>query len=185
MTRSTPYTETHTGGKFYFTKLDKNTYTIADIAVGLSRESRFNGQYTKDIEFYSVAEHCVLMARWCLDNDKPKFAKVALMHDAAEAYIKDLPAPLKCAMPSYKLLDDLATFSIFKQFKLEYFLNHPFINKLDVLMLNAEREQIMVDTGNDWLLPYDEALDIKVRGWLPGRARYEFINMYYTLWGVE
>ncbi len=74
-----------------------------DIAVGLSRECRFGG-HTK--RFYSVAEH----AMWCADRalelfpDKKYIAFKLLMHDAHEAYLKDIPSPVKSLIPAYEYL---------------------------------------------------------------------------------
>lgn len=65
-----------------------------DIAFGLARECRFQGGCRK---FYSVAEHSVWVARQAADR-YPQFPYLpfkALMHDAHEAYIKDIPSPLK------------------------------------------------------------------------------------------
>src|SRR5262249_40410739 len=61
---------------------------IEDIAQGLAHECRFNGHVR---EFYSVAEHCVRVS-WLVPQ---AFALEGLLHDASEAYLKDVPSPLK------------------------------------------------------------------------------------------
>ena len=48
------------GNKFRYRELEDNIFTIDDIARSLSRMPRYAG-HTK--EFYSVAEHCVLMSK--------------------------------------------------------------------------------------------------------------------------
>lgn len=63
---------------------------IDDIVNGLSRVQRFGGQINGK-EFYSVAEHSVLVSRLCVPNN----AILGLMHDASEAYIGDIVTPLK------------------------------------------------------------------------------------------
>lgn len=83
--------------------LDPNPMDIfpMDIAMGLARACRFAG-HTKS--FYSVAEH----SDWCRQqvelrypgNDALAFA--ALMHDAHEFILGDVPTPLKNIMPEYE-----------------------------------------------------------------------------------
>ncbi len=73
---------------------------VRDVALGLSRQSRYNG-FT--IKYYSVAEHCVLVAAHLMKVYKnPELAMLGLLHDAAEAYVGDLVAPIKEFMPLYK-----------------------------------------------------------------------------------
>jgi uncharacterized protein len=59
---------------------------------------RFSGQCPY---FYSVAEHCVYVA-----NALPPCLKLeGLLHDASEAYLADLPKPVKMGLPDYNLLE--------------------------------------------------------------------------------
>lgn len=61
---------------------------LEDIAHSLAYQCRFQGHVKK---FYSVAEHCIHVSL----KVPRRFAPQALMHDAAEAYLTDLPRPLK------------------------------------------------------------------------------------------
>jgi len=65
---------------------------IPDIAMGLSMLCRFRGMTGK---FYSVAEHSVLVARHFLLTGFPDLARLALLHDAHEAYTGDVVSPQK------------------------------------------------------------------------------------------
>lgn len=67
---------------------------IVDIARGLSNLCRFGGQLKR---FYSVAEHSI----WVSKMVPPDLALQALMHDAPEAYLVDLPTPIKRNLPLY------------------------------------------------------------------------------------
>ena len=66
---------------------------LADIAVALGRLCRFNGHGR---EFYSVAEHSFHVARLVDEN----LRVYGLLHDAHEAYVGDMIAPLKAHLGS-------------------------------------------------------------------------------------
>jgi uncharacterized protein len=89
--------------------LHNNTWDIEDIAVGLSRQCRYNGQYPIGKGFYSVAEHSTNLVYYLVDNytdvtrDELLFA---LLHDASEAYLSDIITPFKALIPEYKSIED-------------------------------------------------------------------------------
>ena len=81
---------------------------IEDIAHGLARVARWNGQ-TKGEHAFSVAQHCMLVER-LVGELKPKSPRslrlAALLHDAAEYVIGDLISPFKTAVGiDYKSLE--------------------------------------------------------------------------------
>jgi len=73
---------------------------IEDIAHGLARVARWNGQ-TKGTHAFSVAQHCVLVERLTAEL-KPRLSRearlMALLHDAPEYVIGDLISPFKSAV---------------------------------------------------------------------------------------
>src|SRR5579872_5322244 len=73
---------------------------IEDIAHGLARVARWNGQ-TKGDHAFSVAQHCLLVERFAHEL-KPKagvpLRLAALLHDSAEYVIGDLISPFKAAI---------------------------------------------------------------------------------------
>ena len=81
---------------------------IEDIAHGLSRVARWNGQTSGDWA-YSVAQHSVLVERvvGLLDRDLPQRWRLAtLLHDAAEYVIGDMITPFKAVVgPNYKTIE--------------------------------------------------------------------------------
>lgn len=79
---------TFTGTQVDPQSLRPDQVSVADIAHALSLQCRFGGHCST---FYSVAEHCLLVSSLCPSGD----ALWGLLHDAAEAYLLDLPAPLK------------------------------------------------------------------------------------------
>jgi 5'-deoxynucleotidase YfbR-like HD superfamily hydrolase len=81
---------------------------IEDIAHGLARVARWNGQ-TKGEHAFSVAQHCVLVERIASDLN-PGLTRAArltaLLHDAPEYVIGDLISPFKVAIGiDYKALE--------------------------------------------------------------------------------
>ena len=73
---------------------------IGDIAHGLARVARWNGQTTGDHAF-SVAEHCLLVetiAGALSPGLSRNYRLAALMHDAPEYVIGDLISPFKAAL---------------------------------------------------------------------------------------
>ena len=73
---------------------------IEDIAHGLSRVARWNGQTIGDFA-YSVAEHCVLVEQLAA-LERPgletQWRLAALLHDAPEYVIGDMISPFKAAI---------------------------------------------------------------------------------------
>ena len=80
---------------------------IEDIAHGLARVARWNGQ-TRGSHAFSVAQHCVLVERLVADLS-PRLSRdarlMALLHDAPEYVVGDLISPFKAAIGiDYKAL---------------------------------------------------------------------------------
>ncbi len=81
---------------------------VEDIAQGLSRVARWNGQ-TKGDWAYSVAQHSLLvegLVRQMKPGYRPQWLLAALLHDAAEYVLGDLITPFKAAVGAdYKKLE--------------------------------------------------------------------------------
>lgn len=82
---------------------------IEDIAHGLARVARWNGQ-TKGEHAFSVAQHCLLVER-IVHELKPNITRearlMALLHDAPEYVIGDLISPFKAAVGiNYKAFEN-------------------------------------------------------------------------------
>jgi 5'-nucleotidase len=81
---------------------------IGDIAHGLARVARWNGQ-TKGSEIFSVAQHSLLVEALFSACEVPPSASarlVALLHDAPEYVIGDMISPFKAAIGGdYKLIE--------------------------------------------------------------------------------
>ncbi len=73
---------------------------IDDIALGLSRVARWNGQTTGDHGF-SVAQHCLIVEEICAHIEPAitiPHRLMAVLHDAPEYVIGDMISPFKAAL---------------------------------------------------------------------------------------
>jgi uncharacterized protein len=81
---------------------------IGDIAHGLARVARWNGQ-TRGAHAFSVAQHCVVVERLTAELSPRltrEFRLMALLHDAPEYVVGDLISPFKAAIGfDYKALE--------------------------------------------------------------------------------
>ena len=94
---------------------------IEDIAHGLARVARWNGQTKGDCAF-SVAQHCALVEHF-VHQLRPRASRAlrlaALLHDAAEYVIGDLISPFKTAVGlDYKAFENRLTRAIHIRFGL-------------------------------------------------------------------
>src|SRR5499433_1481845 len=82
---------------------------IEDIAHGLARVARWNGQ-TKGPHAFSVAQHCLLVEALLShtdDNLDHRARLAALLHDAPEYVIGDMISPFKAALGlDYRAFED-------------------------------------------------------------------------------
>lgn len=119
---------------------------IDDIAHALSHMPRFGGHTS---EFYSVAEHCIGCYHLLNTEDETEenitLELEILLHDASEAYLLDMPKPIKRLLPEYNVLEDNLMKLIFNKFGLNYPLN-PKIKEIDKQILEWEYQHFMLKT---------------------------------------
>lgn len=146
-----------------------------DIATGLSHICRFGG-HTRT--FYSVAQHCVLVSNLV----PPPLALAGLLHDAAEAYVGDVVAPLKQHLRDYKPIEHRIEAVIAKKYGLAW----PWpkeIKHADQRALRFEREQLMHRRG-DWELDGFEPVEGVLLPLPPKQAREQWCTRFVELTGA-
>lgn len=129
------YLTTASGRAIDIQRITPDDVSILDIAHSLSNLCRFAG-HTR--EFYSVAQHSVRVALAL----PPELRLAGLLHDATEAYVVDLPRPVKCLLPDYKRIEANVWEAISFKFGIARF-EHPLIKEVDDRALRTEWEELM------------------------------------------
>ena len=94
------YITTYTRKHFDPINPDAELICIEDIAHALPMICRGNGHVSS---FWSVGEHCILCAKEAAAKGySNRLVLAALLHDASECYMSDVPRPLKQNMKKYK-----------------------------------------------------------------------------------
>lgn len=142
------------GGFFDYEYPERSRYTIEDVARGLSHTSRFSGQTQRQ---YSVAQHSVLVSKMVPEEH----ALAGLLHDATEAFLCDVPKPLKNLLPGYVELEKRAEADLCKRFGVA-FPFHPCVKEADIRVFVAERRDMQpcVPIGDEYkdVEPYDKSI---------------------------
>ena len=115
MTQERPgyWIDTYTGHFFWVLDPRPEEVYINDIAHALSLMCRFNGLCS---EFYSIGQHSIIVSDHC-----PKELKLyGLLHDAAEAYVSDVPTPVKKCLPGFKEIEDGILSAVFRKYGLDF-----------------------------------------------------------------
>ncbi|PPQ17945.1 phosphohydrolase [Bradyrhizobium sp. AC87j1] len=147
---------------------------IDDIAHALSLLCRFGGHC---LRFYSVAEHCVLLSRAA-----PRPHKMwALLHDASEAYLVDVPRPLKPFLDGYGEAENKIMRAIAVRYRLHLGMPEQ-VKHLDRAILMDERLQNMAEAPIAWSTDM-RPLGVHLQFWSPERARAEFLATFESLGG--
>jgi hypothetical protein len=144
--------QTHSGGKFYFDDPAKSDIRIEDIAHALANTGRFGGHTEK---FYPVSDHSV----WCSFRVPHALRLPTLLHDSPEAYIGDIPSPMKWYLREHTQIFDRMEWdtqeAIAKAFGFDSALfRHPQIKDVDTRALFTERKWLLAEDV-DWGWGYD------------------------------
>lgn len=83
--------ETYSGGGFDLFTPDPSDIQLEDIAASLAHTCRFGGHCR---DFYTVAHHSLHVSSE-LSEKTARLRVLGLLHDAGEAYLGDIPRPLK------------------------------------------------------------------------------------------
>jgi acetolactate synthase regulatory subunit len=151
-----------------------------DISRALGNQCRFGGHSRV---FYSVAQHCVIVSRVVEERGgdaEDVFA--ALMHDATEAYLGDMPHPLKhrsALGAAFREAEARLEEAIRDRFNIK--ANVPEAKRVDRALLATERRAFSAEAWHWPELEDVEPLEIELTAWPPDTAAEEFARRYAEL----
>lgn len=162
-----------------FTPLDPHAadVNLTDIAHALSHQCRFSG-HTR--VHYSVAEHSVRVSRLIEAWKAPRHVQLwGLMHDASEAYLVDIPTPLK-SHPSfafYRRAEVEVMHAICARFGMPVEVPYQ-VTAADGVLLATEARDLMPFRPEHWAKLDTQPLEERIEPWSPAQARSEFISRF-------
>jgi uncharacterized protein len=176
-----PWCQTFSGRQWFPATPRAEEVHLEDIWHALSLLCRFGGHC---LSFYSVAEHSVrvaqLVAKWAPFDYWLQLH--ALYHDASEAYLIDVPRPVKVLLPEYKEAEKRTHAVILEAigFPPLSAADAQLIKLADDTLLATERRDLMNPSWEEWG-PLPQPMLGWILPWDPGDAKMQFIAEHRRL----
>jgi hypothetical protein len=150
--------------------------TLEDIAHSLSRLPRFLG-HTRGAIPYSVAQHSCLVMALLDDGATRQLEQAAILHDAHEALMGDLPTPLKVALGgAVTAIEVRLQRAIHCRFRVSVnLIGHYAVEWADRQALATERAALLGPCALPWGADLPEPTEHEVSPWLAEYARTQFL----------
>lgn len=173
------YITTFTGKHFDPLEPDMALVDIRDIAHALSLTCRGNGHVKS---FFSVAQHCINCA---LEAEKrgysPRLILACLIHDASEAYMSDVPRPLKRCLDDYCQAEERLLTLIY-----EKYLGTPLTKEEELLVKSIDNDMMYYDLKellNEICQESAPAINISLNyEWIPFEGVEQNYLLLYEKW---
>ena len=175
--------QTYRGKAFYPLDPRGDEIDINDIAHSLAQQCRFTGHTN---EFSSIAQHSVLVSRLC----DPQDALWGLLHDASEAYLHDIPGPLKRLpfMAEYRKVEEKLQRMIVEKYGLAW-PQPESVTRADEIMLGIEaRDQmwpLLKGVWDNWLALIGDCKVKMIEPWTSEKSEDEFLQLFWALYGAK
>ena len=175
--------QTYSGRAFDYDALakglpvDLNIYDIAHALAGMPRFAA-HGRGS-----YSVAEHSIYVSQRAQELGSPDqrrdLARWGLLHDATEAYMPDMPSPIKLCLPDFMAMEEKIKDSIMDAFELPREF-HPLIEEVDKGIRGSEIAWLFTSLKGDdvWA---DDIYGIEITPWPPAYTRQRFLELFNEL----
>jgi 5'-deoxynucleotidase YfbR-like HD superfamily hydrolase len=172
--------QTYNGRPFWPLDARPEDINIQDVAHALANTCRYGGHC---LSYYSVAQHSVLVSRVC----QPENALWGLLHDAPEAYLGDIPRPLKYGpgFTVYREAEDRLTAVVAEKFGLAMPIPAD-VHWADEALLWTEKRDILapIQAGYEWQASNVTALPgIRVTPMAAADAKHLFLERFTELTG--
>jgi uncharacterized protein len=175
-----PYLQTVSGRWVNPFDPDPEQLDPGDIARALANQCRFGGHCRA---FYSVAQHSVIVSELVEERGGgAEDAFAALMHDATEAYLGDMPHPLKHRSPlgaAFKAAEEHLERAIRDRFRIKPDVVE--IKRADRALLATERRAFSAETWHWPELEGVEPLQLELTAWPPDEAAQAFARRFADL----
>lgn len=177
-----PWIQTLGGRAFDFEDMPNNAFDQVEVASVLSRIPRFAGHTRWP---YTVAQHCVLIARK-FDDDSLQLT--GLLHDATKAFVGDISAPLKHWLKTYggtTALKDLER-RIWNWIATDHRLDPALISEIrdtDMAALATEARDLMHKPPRPWC-KMPPPWPTRIEPWCSEYAKDQWLQVYYELVGT-
>lgn len=169
--------QTFTGRQFWPLDPRPEDIDIADIAHALSLLCRFGGHCRV---FYSVAEHSVRVSQMPGAIFDPHTALAGLLHDASEAYLIDVPRPIKGWLAGYREIESRLQGAIFERYGLPFSAGD-WVKHFDEVLLATEARDLMgAHCLTRWKL-HAAPMAETVVPWTAGDAERAFLSRFMDL----
>ena len=175
-----PYLQTVSGRRVNPFDPDPDQIDIGDIGRALANQCRFGGHCRV---FYSVAQHSVIVSEIVERRGgdvEDVFA--ALMHDASEAYLGDMPHPVKHRSPlgaAFRAAEEHLERALRDRFGIR--ADVPEIKRADRAVLATERRAFSAESWHWPELDGVEPLDLELEAWSPDEAERALAARYAEL----
>lgn len=165
-----------TGAVVNITQPEPWQITIEDIAHALAMTCRWAGHCT---QFLSVAQHSVMVSG-CVPQTSDLPLR-GLLHDAAEAWLGDIPSPIRAVHPMHDVLECNLLNVIGERFGVRGLgVMPPEVRAADLVVRATEARDFIAGDVR-WSEPPPPPLPERIAAWPPHLARIYFLRLFEQL----
>ena len=187
------YFITNSGRRISINNISADDICLHDIAHSLTKTCRYGGALPLNVH-YSVAQHSIQLANYArLEGFDYHIQRIALLHDASEAYLGDVISSVKKQLPDYQKIEENLDYLILKKYLYTYDVALSFNEHINLHAINLIKRfdtQIILDEAAAFFPDRYNDFSSQLRGLEPlGIDLYPETNLeetyYLFLWWCE